>query len=120
MRRFLLVGLTGGIATGKSTVTAMLASPSVRVVDADALAREVGIRNEPPGKRRIDGHLRPCPNLLPERIGKSGDPLCRTGGEGPRSLPPILISVIPKADLGPRHPCIPVGRGANWEHTVAV
>lgn len=41
MRRFLLVGLTGGIATGKSTVTAMLESPSVRVVDADALAREV-------------------------------------------------------------------------------
>ncbi|MGH7413777.1 MAG: dephospho-CoA kinase [Candidatus Rokuibacteriota bacterium] len=41
MKRFLLVGLTGGIATGKSTVTALLASPSVRVVDADALAREV-------------------------------------------------------------------------------
>ena len=41
MRRFLLVGLTGGIATGKCTVTALLASPSVRVVDADALAREV-------------------------------------------------------------------------------
>ena len=41
MRRFLLVGLTGGIATGKSTVHDMLASPSVRVVDADALAREV-------------------------------------------------------------------------------
>jgi len=41
MRRFLLVGLTGGIATGKSTVNAMLASPSVRVVDADLLAREV-------------------------------------------------------------------------------
>jgi dephospho-CoA kinase len=41
MRRFLLVGLTGGIATGKSTVTALLAGPDVRVVDADALAREV-------------------------------------------------------------------------------
>jgi len=41
VRRFLLVGLTGGIATGKSTVTGLLASPSVRVVDADALAREV-------------------------------------------------------------------------------
>ncbi len=41
MKRFLLVGLTGGIATGKSTVTALLASPSVRVMDADALAREV-------------------------------------------------------------------------------
>ena len=41
MKRFLLVGLTGGIATGKSTVTGLLANPSVRVVDADALAREV-------------------------------------------------------------------------------
>jgi len=41
MRRFLLVGLTGGIATGKSTINVMLANPSVRVVDADALAREV-------------------------------------------------------------------------------
>lgn len=41
MRRFLLVGLTGGIATGKSTVTALLVGPDVRVVDADALAREV-------------------------------------------------------------------------------
>ena len=41
MRRFLLVGLTGGIASGKSTVTAMLRSLSVRIVDADALAREV-------------------------------------------------------------------------------
>jgi len=41
VRRFLLVGLTGGIATGKSTVTGFLASPSVRVVDADTLAREV-------------------------------------------------------------------------------
>jgi dephospho-CoA kinase len=40
VRRFLLVGLTGGIATGKSTVTAMLEGPSVRIVDADALARE--------------------------------------------------------------------------------
>lgn len=42
MRRFLLVGLTGGIATGKSTASALLAGvPNVRIVDADALAREV-------------------------------------------------------------------------------
>jgi len=41
MRRFLLVGLTGGIATGKSTVTGLFRGPSVRIVDADALAREV-------------------------------------------------------------------------------
>jgi dephospho-CoA kinase len=36
-----LIGLTGGIATGKSTVSAMLAARGAAVVDADALAREV-------------------------------------------------------------------------------
>ena len=36
-----VVGLTGGIASGKSTVAAMLAELGVPVVDADALAREV-------------------------------------------------------------------------------
>lgn len=36
-----VVGLTGGIASGKSTVAAVLAELGVPVVDADALAREV-------------------------------------------------------------------------------
>jgi dephospho-CoA kinase len=36
-----LIGLTGGIASGKSTVAAMLAELGATVVDADQLAREV-------------------------------------------------------------------------------
>lgn len=36
----LLVGLTGGIASGKSTVGRMLAKAGIPVVDADVLARE--------------------------------------------------------------------------------
>ena len=36
-----VIGLTGGIATGKSAVAAMLASRGAAVVDADRLAREV-------------------------------------------------------------------------------
>lgn len=36
-----LFGLTGGIATGKSTVTAMIREAGLPVIDADALAREV-------------------------------------------------------------------------------
>lgn len=36
-----LVGLTGGIATGKSTVASMLRGLGARVIDADELAREV-------------------------------------------------------------------------------
>lgn len=40
-RRFLLVGLTGGLATGKSTVSDLLRALGCVVLDADALAREV-------------------------------------------------------------------------------
>ncbi|HEY2706024.1 MAG TPA: dephospho-CoA kinase [Candidatus Dormibacteraeota bacterium] len=36
-----LIGLTGGIATGKSTVARLLAGRGAAVVDADLLAREV-------------------------------------------------------------------------------
>ncbi|HEX7128104.1 MAG TPA: dephospho-CoA kinase [Thermodesulfobacteriota bacterium] len=37
----LVVGLTGGIASGKSTVSAMLEALGIPVIDADRLAREV-------------------------------------------------------------------------------
>jgi len=36
-----LVGLTGGIATGKSTVASMLSQLGARIIDADELAREI-------------------------------------------------------------------------------
>ena len=67
MRRFLLVGLTGGIATGKSTVSAMFAHLGAKVVDADLLAREVVMPGQPalgeivkefgPEALDADGHL---------------------------------------------------------------
>ena len=47
MRRFLLVGLTGGIATGKSTVSEMFRRLGCVIVDADVLAREVVAPGEP-------------------------------------------------------------------------
>jgi len=46
-RPFLLVGLTGGIATGKSTVSAMLRELGCAIIDADVLAREVVAPGEP-------------------------------------------------------------------------
>ena len=39
--RMILVGLTGGIATGKSTVAGLFRRCGATVIDADALAREV-------------------------------------------------------------------------------
>ena len=41
------VGLTGGVASGKSTVSAMLAELGAVVIDADLLAREVVARGTP-------------------------------------------------------------------------
>lgn len=36
----LIVGLTGGIATGKSTVSDILKEKNVAVIDADAISRD--------------------------------------------------------------------------------
>jgi dephospho-CoA kinase len=46
-RAYLLVGLTGGIASGKSTVSRQLAALGCQVIDADVLAREVVAPGEP-------------------------------------------------------------------------
>jgi dephospho-CoA kinase len=47
MRKFLLVGLTGGIATGKSTVSEFFRRLGAVIIDADLLAREVVEPGEP-------------------------------------------------------------------------
>ena len=63
----LLVGLTGGIASGKSTVSAMLAELGAQVIDADHIARQVVMPGTPawcklrdhfgPGVLHPDGQL---------------------------------------------------------------
>ncbi|MDP1828567.1 MAG: dephospho-CoA kinase [Archangium sp.] len=61
-----LIGLTGGIATGKSTVSAMFREAGIPVIDADELAREVVEPGQPaladlaarfPGTLTPDGRL---------------------------------------------------------------
>jgi dephospho-CoA kinase len=64
----ILVGLTGGIGSGKSTVSAMLASRGAIVVDADVITRQVQQRGSPvvqaivdrfgPGTVDLDGNLK--------------------------------------------------------------
>jgi len=57
-RRFLLVGLTGGIATGKSTVSEMLRRLGCEIIDADRLARDV-VEPEQPAWKRIVAEFGP-------------------------------------------------------------
>ena len=68
-----LIGVTGGIATGKSTVGALLAARGAAVIDADLLAREVVL----PGERALaevaerfgDDMLQPDGSLDRARLG---------------------------------------------------
>ena len=46
MPRPTIAGLTGGIASGKSTVAAMLAEAGARIVDADRIAHQVVLKGE--------------------------------------------------------------------------
>ena len=72
-RRFLLVGLTGSIATGKSTVSAMFRRLGCELIDADLLAREVVAPGEPALARIVeefgDGVLQPDGTLDRRKLG---------------------------------------------------
>ncbi len=49
-----VVGLTGGIASGKSVVSGMLADLGVKIIDLDKIAREVVEPNKPAWKEIIE------------------------------------------------------------------
>ncbi|NLY10927.1 MAG: dephospho-CoA kinase [Firmicutes bacterium] len=59
-----MIGLTGGIASGKSTVSKMLKELGAYIIDADKLAREVVLPNQP-GWERVKEEF-------PEVIGEDG------------------------------------------------
>lgn len=70
----LTVGLTGGIGSGKSTVSAMLAERGATVIDADLIAREV-VAPGTPGLAAIrtafgDGVLLPAGELDRAKLGE--------------------------------------------------
>jgi len=49
-----VAGLTGGIATGKSTVSKMLASMGANIIDADRIAFDVVTKDKPAWRKIID------------------------------------------------------------------
>jgi dephospho-CoA kinase len=69
-----VIGLTGGIASGKSTVSEMLAGLGAAIIDADILSREVTMPGSE-GLRRIreafgDEVIAPNGNLDRRRLGR--------------------------------------------------
>lgn len=79
-----LIGVTGGIATGKSTVDRMLAAHGATVIDADALAREV---------------VRPGAPALDEVVERFGASVLQPDGELDRAR----LGAIVFADADARH-----------------
>ncbi len=68
-----IAGLTGGIASGKSTVSAVMAEAGARIIDADRIARDI-VRRGTPAHQRIIAHfgrhiLRPDGAIDRERLG---------------------------------------------------
>jgi dephospho-CoA kinase len=54
VKSLLVIGLTGGIASGKSTVSKKLKEFGATIIDADLIAREVIKKNEPAWQRIKD------------------------------------------------------------------
>jgi dephospho-CoA kinase len=52
----MIIGLTGGIATGKSTVSAMLRERGATIIDSDQIARQV-VQPGTPGLAKIVAHF---------------------------------------------------------------
>ena len=73
MKRFLLVGLTGGIATGKSTVTGSSRARACGWVDADALAREVVEPGTPAHSQIVVDFGRRCSSRRSTRPREAGE-----------------------------------------------
>ena len=49
-----VIGLTGGIATGKSSVAAIMENAGAIIIDADRIAREVVKKNLPAYRQIVD------------------------------------------------------------------
>lgn len=60
----LVVGLTGGIATGKSTVSKTFKEYNLPLIDADVIAREVVLPDRPAYKAVVENFGSAVPNLL--------------------------------------------------------
>ena len=86
----------------------------------DPFVPEMGVRDKSPGKWSVDGDIPGSPELFPECCCKRPNPGSRTGGEAPRPLLSLVVSIIPQTDKGPLLACVPVGGRAVREHGMAV
>ena len=88
-----LIGLTGSLGCGKSTVAAMFAKRGVKVIDADAITRELLA----PGKKSVKkvAKVFPCAILNASTINRSE--LAKIVFNNPRELQKLTDILYPEA-----------------------
>ena len=102
------VGLTGGIASGKSTAAKFFGALGVPIIDTDQLARDVVEPGQPPLERLVerfgpsilteDGHLdRPALRNIVFSDPKARADLV-TGAGGTANLVPLILAAV-EADV---------------------
>lgn len=104
--RVLRIGLTGGIASGKSTVAGLFAGHGATVIDADQIARQVVEPGQPAlaalvqamGRDLLDASGRIDRRRLRQRIFE--DPAARRVAEGILH-PPVLAELARQAEAMP-------------------
>ncbi len=102
-KNFVIVGLTGGIASGKSTVATMFEEMGARIIDADVIAREVVEPGQPASEdiRRAFGDGVFCDDATLDRAALGevvfGDPQARRTLEG-ITHPRIAQRMMERAD----------------------
>ena len=111
----LLVGLTGGIGAGKSTVSALLAERGAVVVDADQIARDI----QQPGSPVLDRMAERLRNIkLPDWLTPGSPTPFEMGLRGiSKALKDISTAQLPEfnAQLNVNRTG-PVGAGAAASH----
>lgn len=70
----LILGLTGGIATGKSTVSKLLSEHGVPIIDADVIAREVVAVGTPAYREIVSAFSESTPGLVVSETGELNRP----------------------------------------------
>jgi dephospho-CoA kinase len=89
----LLIGLTGSLATGKSTVAVMLARRGAKIIDADAITRDLLA----PGKKCVKKVAKVFPGVILEYSTINRSELAKIVFKNPRELQKLTDILYPEA-----------------------
>ena len=88
-----VIGLTGGLGTGKSTVAAMFAKRGFKIIDADAITRDLLA----PGKKCVKKVAKVFPCVIIKKVKINRSELAKIVFSHPRELQKLTDILYPEA-----------------------